>query len=200
MLAFLVLILSTEKPYNVTLTLATTLVLAYSKKRVVDWESTIGELVHRLATNTKRGQPSYIGHFLFHPYRHGNLLTDEDQIQWTKHQIMLELQTTNSELEMDQEASKEEDAVELSDEERPMFKRRKLIGENPTTPTKSATKAGGGRTSTFTLEDNTVDSIIYDLEGVRSRIAEYELQMQQMGEMLGNPSRESLVAAIQEAI
>jgi hypothetical protein len=55
MLVFLVLILSPEKPYNITLTLATTLFLAYSEKKVVDWGSIIGELVHRLATNTKRG-------------------------------------------------------------------------------------------------------------------------------------------------
>ena len=66
--------------------------------------------------------------------------------------------------------------------------------------TRSATKVGGGGTSTFPLEDNPMDSIISDLEGVRSRIAEYELQMQQVGKMVGNPPRESLVAAIQEAI
>jgi hypothetical protein len=52
MLAFLVPILSPEKPYNITLTLATTLLLAYSEKKVVDWRSIIGELVHWLATNT----------------------------------------------------------------------------------------------------------------------------------------------------
>jgi hypothetical protein len=66
--------------------------------------------------------------------------------------------------------------------------------------TKSATKPRGGGTSTFTLEDSPVDSIIRDLEGVRSRIAEYELQMQQVGELVGNPPRESLVTAIQENI
>jgi hypothetical protein len=73
MLAFIVPIFSPEKPYNITLTLATTLLLAYSEKKVVDWRNIIGELVHKLATNTKRGQPSYIGHFLFHVYAHGNL-------------------------------------------------------------------------------------------------------------------------------
>ena len=36
--------------------------------------------------------------------------------------------------------------------------------------------------------------------GVRSWIAEYELQMQQVGKLVGNPSRESLVAAIHKAI
>jgi hypothetical protein len=45
-----------------------------------------------------------------------------------------------------------------------------------------------------------MDSIIRDVEGVPSRIAEYELQMQQVGEMVVNPPRENLVAAIQEAI
>jgi hypothetical protein len=55
MLAFLVPIFSPEKPYNITFTLVTTLLLAYSGKKVVDWGSIIGELVHKLATNTKRG-------------------------------------------------------------------------------------------------------------------------------------------------
>jgi hypothetical protein len=81
MLVFLMPIFSPEKPYNITLTLATTLLLAYSEKKVVDWENIIGELVHKLATNTKRGHPSYIGYFLFHLYAHGNLLTDEEEIQ-----------------------------------------------------------------------------------------------------------------------
>ena len=52
----------------------------------------------------------------------------------------------------------------------------------------------------MTLEDNLVDSIIRDLEGVRSQIAEYELQMQQVGDLVGKPMRERFVAAIQEAI
>jgi hypothetical protein len=79
MLVFLVPIFSPKKPYNITLILATTLLLAYSEKNVVDWGNIIGELVHKLATNTKRGQPSYIGHFFFHLYVHGNLLTDEEE-------------------------------------------------------------------------------------------------------------------------
>ena len=71
--------------------LATTLNLACSEKKVVNWKSIIGELVHRLETNTKRGQPSYFGLFLFHLYVQENLLTDEEKIQWTRHQIMHEL-------------------------------------------------------------------------------------------------------------
>jgi hypothetical protein len=65
-LAFLVSILSLKTPYNITLTFTTTLLLAYSEKKVVGWGSIIGELVYRLAANTKRAQHSYIGHFLFH--------------------------------------------------------------------------------------------------------------------------------------
>jgi hypothetical protein len=148
MLAFLVPIFSPEKPYNITLTLATTLLLTYSEKKVVDWGSIIGELVHKLATNTKRGQPSYIGPFFSHLYAHGNLLIDKDETQWTSHQFMRELQTTDSEPEMGHESSKEEHVVELSNEERSATKKR-------------------------------VDVIIRALDEVRSRIAEYELQMRQ---------------------
>jgi hypothetical protein len=75
-------------------------------------------------------------------------------------------------------------------------KKRKLIGKNLATRTKSVTKPGGGGTSIFILEDNLVDSIICDLEGVRSRITEYKPHMQHVGEMVGNPSRENMVAAI----
>jgi hypothetical protein len=124
MLAFLVLIFSPEKPYNITLTLATTLLLAYSDKKVVDWGSIIGELVYKLATNTKRSQPSYIGSFLFHLYAHENLLTDEKETQWTSYQFMRELQTTDSKPEIGHESSKGEDVVELNNEERPATKKR----------------------------------------------------------------------------
>jgi hypothetical protein len=118
MLAFLVPIFSPEKPYNIIFTLVTILLLAYFEKKVMDWGSIIGELVHKLATNTKRGQPSYIGFFLFHLYAHENLLTDEEETQWTSHQFMRELQTTDSEPEMGHEGSKEKIVVELSNEER----------------------------------------------------------------------------------
>jgi hypothetical protein len=90
---------------------------------------------------------------------------------------MRELQITDSEPEMGHEYSKEEDVVEFSNEKRPVSKKKKLILGNIATRIRSATKPGGGGTSIFTLEDNPVDSIIHDLEGVRSRIAEYELQM-----------------------
>ena len=138
--------------------------------------------------------------FLFHLYAHENLFTDEEKTQWTSHQFMRELQTTDSEPEMGHEGSKEEDMVELSNEERPVTKKRNLMLGNRATRTRSATKPVGGETSTFILEDNPVDGIIRDFEGVRSRIAEYELQMRQIGELVSNPPRESLVAAVQEAI
>ena len=70
MLAFIVSIFSPKKPYNITLTLAKPCFLHIPKNNMVDWRSIIGELVHKLATNTKRGQPSYIGPFIFHIYAH----------------------------------------------------------------------------------------------------------------------------------
>ena len=98
------------------------------------------------------------------------------------------------------EGSKQENVVELSNEERPVTKKRKLMLGNCSTRTRFATKPVEGGTSTFPLEDNPVDFIIRDLEGIRSWIAKYELQMQEVGELVGNPPRESLVAAIHEAI
>ena len=50
------------------------------------------------------------------------------------------------------------------------------------------------------LEDNPMDVIIRDLEGVRIWIGNYELQSRQVGELVGNPPRKSLVAAVQDAI
>ena len=94
MLAFIVPIFSLKKPYNITFILTTTLLLAYYEKKVVDWRCIIGELVHKLATNTKRDQTSYIGLFLYYLYAHGNLLIDEEETQWTSHQFIRELQIT----------------------------------------------------------------------------------------------------------
>ena len=90
--------------------------------------------------------------------------------------------------------------VEFSSEGRPVTKKRKLMLGNRATRIRSTTKPIGGGTSTVPLEDNPVDSIIRDLKEIRSRIAEYELQMQQVGELMGNPPWDSLVAAIQETI
>ena len=113
---------------------------------------------------------------------------------------MLELQTTDSELEMGREDSKENDMMEFSNEKRIVIKKQKLLLENRSTRTKSATKPVGGGTSTFTLEDNPVDVIIRDLEGVRFWMTEYKLRIRRIEELVGNPPRESLVAAVPEAI
>ena len=200
MLAFLVSIFGPKKPYNIIFTLATTLLLAYSEKKVVDWGNIIGEVVHKLATNTKRGHPSYIRPFLYYMYTHGNLLTDEDKTQWTSHQFMRELQTTDSKPEMGHEGSKEENMAEFSNEEQIVTKKRKLMLENRPARTRSATKPVEGGTSTFTEEDNPVDVIVRDLEEVRSRMTEYKLQVRRIGELVCNPSHGSLVAAVQDAV
>jgi hypothetical protein len=110
------------------------------------------------------------------------------------------IQTTDSKPETGHECSKEEDVVKLSNQKRPATNKRKLMLGNHAMRIRSTTKPVGGGTSTFTLEDNPVDAIIRDLGGVRSRIAEYELQMRQVGKLVGNPPRDNLVAAMQETI
>lgn len=45
-----------------------------------------------------------------------------------------------------------------------------------------------------------MDSIIHNLEGVRSQITDYELQLQHVGEMVGNPPSGGMVAAVQQAV
>ena len=118
----------------------------------------------------------------------------------TLYQIMRELHTTALEPKMGHEYSKEENVLIFSNEERPVSKKRKLILENSAMRTKSAIKPVGGGTSTFTLEDNPMDFIIRDLEGAHIRIVEYEVEIQHVGEHVGNPRHESLVVTIQEAI
>ena len=90
--------------------------------------------------------------------------------------------------------------AEFSNEERTVTRKRKLTLENRPTRTRSATKSVGGGPSTFTEEDNPVDAIIRDLEGVRSRMTEYKLQVRRIGELVGNPPQGGLVAAVQETI
>ena len=113
---------------------------------------------------------------------------------------MRKLQTTNSDPEIGHEGSKEEDMADFSNEKRTLTKKRKLMLENRPARTMSATKLVGGGTSTFTEEDNPVDAIIRDLEGVRFRMTEYKLQMRWIGQVVGNPPHENLVAAVQDAI
>ena len=128
----------------------------------MDWGSIIRELVHKLATNTKRDQSSYIGPFLFHLYAHENLFTDEEETQRTSYQFMQELQTTDSEPEMGHYGSKEEDVVELSNEEWSVTKKRKLMLGNCATRTRSATKPVGGRNLHLFLEGQSGGSTVLD--------------------------------------
>ena len=140
-------------------------------------ENIIEELVHKLLPIPNAANPHILGPFLYHMYAYEYLLTDEEETQWTSHQFMRKLQTTDSDPEIGHEGSKEEDMADFSNEKRTLTKKRKLMLENRSARTKSATKLVGGGTSTFTEEDNPVDAIIRDLEGVRSRMTEYKLQM-----------------------
>ena len=54
-LAFLVPILNPEKPYSVTLTMASTLLLAMAKKRKVNWGQLVRDLVQRVVLITRKG-------------------------------------------------------------------------------------------------------------------------------------------------
>jgi hypothetical protein len=197
-LAFLVPILNPEKPYNITLTLASTIFLSFAGERMVDWGHLVGDQVHKLASITKRGLPTYIGPFLFHLYDQQNLLTVEEETQWTSHQILRELQTADSESEDGQEDSKEEEAVEISDEELPISRKRKLMEETPPVRTRAAARAAAGEAST--ARAHPLDSIIQGLIEVRNLNPNQELQLQQVGELVGNPPREELVAAVKKAI
>ena len=82
---------------------------------------------------------------------------------------------------MGHESSKEENMAKCSNEERTVTRKRKLMLGNWSTQTRSATKPVRGGTSTFIEEDNLVDAIICDLEGVRSRMTEYKLQVLRIG-------------------
>ena len=101
---------------------------------------------------------------------------------------------------MGHESSKKEDMAEFSNDERTVTKKRKLMLGNRPTRTKSAIQSVRGGTSIFTEEDNPVDAIIRDLEGVRSRMTEYKLQVRRIGELIGNPPQGGLIAAVQDAI
>ena len=86
--------------------------------------------------------------------------------------------------------------VEFSNEERTVIKKRKFILGNRQPRTMFSTKPVGGGTSTFTEEDNLVDAIIRDLEGLRSRMTEYKLQIRRIRKLVGTPPYERLVAAM----
>ena len=186
MLAFLVPILNPEKPYSLTRTLASTLLMAFSEERVVDWSQILRDLVQRLVLAARRGQPTYVGPFLFHLYHHGSTLTREEEALWEAHQFMVELQTTDSEPDEPQEDAK---TVTVSDEERTVRKRRRSSPVEVSPPVRtfitprsvSAGPFGTGKTS------NPLEHIIRDLEGVQSQITDYEELLRQVEDLAGKP-------------
>ena len=200
MLAFLVPILNPGKPSHVTLTMASTLLLALERKRVINWGQLIRDVVHRLAQAAKRSQPAYVSTYLFHLYYHASVLTVEEDALWEAHQIMIELETTDSEPEEPEEVRG--DVVVVSDGEEPAPKKRKrvIVEGSPSLRTRAATRAAVAGPSRMSAGENPVDPILRDLEEVRSRMAAYELTMQQIEGMVGNPPREGLVAAVRQRI
>ena len=178
MFAFLAPILNPDKPYHVTLTMASTLLLAFERKRRVNWGQLIRDQVQRMVLTAKRSRPAYISPYLFHLYSLGRVLTTEEEALWEAHEIMIELETTDSEPEAPEEEVRG-DVVVVSDGEEPVQKKRKRTVEgSPSLRTRAATRAAVAGPSRMSAGENPVDPILRDLEEVRSRMAAYELTLQ----------------------
>ena len=199
--SFLVPILCPEKVYTVTLTLASTIFLSLERKKPVDWAVIIHELVQRLVGAARRGQPSYVSPFLFHLYRHRKVLTSEEETLWETHDLMMEMQATDSEPEAGEEEAEDSETLLLGMSEAPSAKKKALAEENsPAHRTRAASRAAVGTPTKLRITHNPVDPILRDLEEVRSRLAAYEATLQQLEEMVGNPPRAGLVAAVKHAV
>ena len=163
----------------------------------------IAELVQRMVGSVRRGHPTYIGPFLFHLYQYHKVLTQEEKTMWETHSAMAELEATDSEPEAP--TDDEEDQNDTSDEEEKPSKKKSRMREpevkgSPATRTRSAIKAVVDRPARMQLRDTSLDSIIRDLEEVRVKVGSSESILLQVEELVGNPPRSELVAAVKDAV
>ena len=83
LLEFLVPIVHPDKPTRVTRTIGNTIFGALSEDRPVDWGKVLSELVQRLVGAAGKAKPTPICPFLYHLYEGKDLLTKEEETNYT---------------------------------------------------------------------------------------------------------------------
>jgi len=78
-LEFLAPIINPEKPLRLQVRLANTIVGAFRGVIEVDWGVLIRDLVQRLAKNVGKTRPSPLSPFLYHLYRHHEILSEKEE-------------------------------------------------------------------------------------------------------------------------
>ena len=82
LLQFLVPVLHPEKPTRVTVTLGNTIFGALTGNRKVDWGRILSDLVSQLVIRIGRSRATPLSPYLFHLYKHQQLLTNMEEKTW----------------------------------------------------------------------------------------------------------------------
>ena len=77
LLEFVVPIIHSDKPIQVTITIANTIFGALDGCRPIDWELVFKDVVHNLVGGARKSKSTSICPFLFHLYHSRDLLIDE---------------------------------------------------------------------------------------------------------------------------
>jgi hypothetical protein len=113
-LAFLVPILYSEKPDQITVTMGNTIFGALNGGRKVNWARIITNLVIQLATRVGKSRASPICPFLYHLYERKELLKPEEEKQWKVQEAMMKYGESGS---LDEDGSGSGSDNETEDEE-----------------------------------------------------------------------------------
>jgi hypothetical protein len=112
LLEFLLPILHPEKPTRVTITLANTIFGSLSGDRKVDWGRIIHDLVSQLVGRVGKSRASPLCPYLFHLYKHEELLTGPEEEAWNHQEKMIQYGESESGDEDEPESGSESDSDE----------------------------------------------------------------------------------------
>lgn len=194
--AFLVPILHPEKPARITVTLANTVYGCFLGERMVNWAIIMREVVLRLVKGVNNNKRTPLCPFLIHLYHHFKETTAEEDIAYGTQLMLKKFDGTESEPELGSEGGS---SSSQSEEEAlpPPKRQRQRQGGAPSSRTRAAVRAAA--TGPAQLGGKTYPASAL-LEALRVYVDDVDRTLGQVSGLVGNPSREGLVAAVKEKV
>jgi len=108
-LEFLLPILHPEKPTRVTISLGNTIFGSLCGERKVDWGRIIHDLVSQLVGRVGKSRATPLSPYLFHLYKHTDLLTEPEEKIWRHQEVLLKYGEATSDEEEGSESGTDPD-------------------------------------------------------------------------------------------
>jgi hypothetical protein len=180
-LAFLVPILSPEKPNRITVTMGNTIFGALNGGRKVNWARIITNLVVQLAARVGKSCASPLYPFLYHLYERKELLLPEEEKSWKIQEAMMKYGESGS---SDEDGSGSGSDDETEDEEEEEDECQVVLNRVPKWPRQEEKPVQGGATLTPKVEGVLVTSSKDRFEAICKALGEMQAEHRMRRELL----------------